>query len=116
MTLRPGYYAYVGSALGGGGLRARVGRHLAGAGRTHWHIDHLRAHTDPVETWLRSGERRLEHSWAQAIRKMPAASVPMPGFGSSDCDCESHLFFFRQRPSRRWFRNNLGARVIVLQR
>jgi len=116
MTLQPGYYAYVGSALGGGGLRARVGRHLAGAGRTHWHIDHLRAHTEPVEVWFSLGERRREHIWAEAIGEMRTASIPMPGFGSSDCRCEAHLFFFRRRPHRHWFRDKLGARVTVLQR
>jgi Uri superfamily endonuclease len=29
---------------------------------------------------------------------MYSASVPMVGFGSSDCDCESHLLFFKTMP------------------
>jgi hypothetical protein len=29
---------------------------------------------------------------------MPGASVPMAGFGSSDCDCRAHMFFFTRRP------------------
>ena len=37
-----GDYIYLGSALGPGGLRARLGRHLQGSGKPHWHIDHLR--------------------------------------------------------------------------
>jgi hypothetical protein len=28
---------------------------------------------------------------------MPGASVPLAGYGSSDCDCETHLFFFEKR-------------------
>ncbi|BES82251.1 hypothetical protein PABY_18180 [Pyrodictium abyssi] len=42
--LGPGAYAYVGSAWGPGGLRARLCRHLYGRrGRMHWHIDYLAA-------------------------------------------------------------------------
>jgi Uri superfamily endonuclease len=29
------------------------------------------------------------------------ASVPIAGFGSSDCRCKTHLFFFTRRPSFR---------------
>ncbi len=41
MQFRKGYYIYVGSAMGNGGLRARVGRHLSGQKKMHWHIDYL---------------------------------------------------------------------------
>ena len=41
IALSPGTYAYTGSALGPGGLRARVGRHLRAEKRPHWHIDAL---------------------------------------------------------------------------
>jgi Uri superfamily endonuclease len=37
----PGYYAYVGSAFGSGGLRARLGHHLEATANPHWHIDYL---------------------------------------------------------------------------
>jgi Uri superfamily endonuclease len=33
-----GYYLQVGSALGPGGVRARVSRHCRGAKSKHWHI------------------------------------------------------------------------------
>ena len=33
----PGFYAYVGSAFGTGGLRARLGHHLESAASPHWH-------------------------------------------------------------------------------
>ena len=38
-----GYYVYVGSALGSGGLAARVGRHCRREKRLRWHVDYLRA-------------------------------------------------------------------------
>ena len=37
----PGFYAYVGSAFGAGGLRARIGHHLESTERPHWQIDYL---------------------------------------------------------------------------
>lgn len=37
--LVPGCYAYVGSAFGAGGLRARLGHHLQSNAAPHWHID-----------------------------------------------------------------------------
>ncbi len=37
----PGFYAYVGSAFGSGGLRARIGHHLESTAALHWHIDFL---------------------------------------------------------------------------
>lgn len=38
-VLLPGFYLYVGSAFGAGGLRARVGHHLEATTDPHWHID-----------------------------------------------------------------------------
>ncbi|NIP37734.1 MAG: GIY-YIG nuclease family protein, partial [Candidatus Dadabacteria bacterium] len=40
--IQPGYYIYVGSAFGPGGVRARVSRHFRKTKRSHWHIDYLR--------------------------------------------------------------------------
>ena len=38
---------------------------------------------------------------------LPGASVPMPGFGSSDCDCAAHLFSYTDAPSIRAFRQRV---------
>ncbi len=40
-VIEPGLYAYVGSACGPGGLRARILRHLKRRKRVWWHIDRL---------------------------------------------------------------------------
>lgn len=89
-TLPPGRYAYCGSARGPGGIRARVGRHLKSDKRPHWHIDRLtgpgriasaQAYPDGNECTLFA--RLLNH---------PGVTVPVPGFGSTDCRrCASHL-------------------------
>ena len=37
--VRPGFYVYVGSALGPGGLAARIGRHARQEKAFRWHVD-----------------------------------------------------------------------------
>ena len=52
LRLEPGCYLYVGSAMGHGGLAARLRRHLCGARRRlHWHIDRLLSGGEPVGAW-----------------------------------------------------------------
>lgn len=99
MILQPGIYAYVGSALGPGGLAARLRHHFRTATRPHWHIDYLRQQLVIEEVWYACGEERLEHRWAGSLQRRVLVSVPLQGFGSSDCDCPSHLFFMRALPS-----------------
>jgi Uri superfamily endonuclease len=94
----PGFFAYVGSALGPGGLRGRVGRHLGPTRTVHWHIDYLKRAARIVEVWHVLDPVRREHAWAEAFGRLAGASIPMPGFGSSDCDCPAHLFHFPTRP------------------
>jgi len=93
LTIKPGYYLYVGSAFGPGGLRARVGRHLAGSGTCRWHIDYLRAATEAVEAWVLTGDEKMEHRWAAMLADASGVETPMPGFGASDCRCRTHLFY-----------------------
>jgi Uri superfamily endonuclease len=83
-----GYYAYVGSALNG--IPARLRRHLSPTKKLHWHIDYLLQKA--VVTDIVSGEtaERVECAIARAIG---ARCESIPGFGSSDCRCRSHLFF-----------------------
>ncbi len=91
LELRPGYYVYIGSAFGPGGLRARVARHFRQEKKLRWHIDYLRVHTTPLGVWLSNGPLRLEHIWATRLARSDGFT-PLPGFGSSDCRCQSHLF------------------------
>jgi Uri superfamily endonuclease len=98
VRLRPGFYVYVGSAFGSGGVRARLNHHLRPAARPYWHIDYLRMHALVQEVWYCYGRVSWEHEWAQHLETVPGASIPLPKFGASDCRCRSHLFFFRSRP------------------
>jgi Uri superfamily endonuclease len=103
--IRPGFYAYVGSAFGTGGLRARVAHHLQAATDPHWHIDYLMGFALPCEVWYAVSDRKLERDWVELLESGPRFSCPIPRFGSSDYHRSrtSHLFFSKQRPSFRWF-------------
>lgn len=88
--LTAGAYAYFGNANGPGGIAARVGRHLRADKRARWHIDRLRleAEVTAVAVWP-GGD---ECAWRAAVQAVQGASVPLKGFGSSDCrSCPAHL-------------------------
>ena len=93
VQLDAGQYAYVGSAHGPGGLRARVGRHLRVDKPRHWHIDYLTAAIRVVHVVALVSAARLECTWANRLLTLNGANVPVPGFGSSDCRnrCPAHL-------------------------
>jgi Uri superfamily endonuclease len=95
LTLAAGQYAYVGSAHGPGGLRARVGRHLRAEKPLHWHVDYLTAALPVmhVVTVVVTDGARLECAWVKRLLGLNGASAPAPGFGSSDCrnGCPAHL-------------------------
>ena len=107
----PGFYAYVGSAFGSGGLRARIGHHLKSTAEPHWHIGYLLQVATPVEVWLTTADRKLEHRWAELLEDFPGFRVPILRFGSSDYhrSRSSHLFYSKRRPSFRWFRDQIRS-------
>ena len=108
LDFSPGYYAYVGSAFGSCGIKARVGRHLSPSESRHWHIDYIKSAMNMVEVWLVYTSLRCEHICAQVCYQLPSASVPHKGFGSSDCQCESHLFFYAKQPGFLTFKRRLS--------
>lgn len=92
VNLPAGVFFYVGSALGPGGLRGRLGRHTRPLERRQWHVDHLRQLADVTAAWWLADGQRREHVWARALAAASWLEVPVPGFGASDCDCPAHLF------------------------
>ncbi|MBI1986779.1 MAG: GIY-YIG nuclease family protein [Nitrospinae bacterium] len=98
-----GHYSYTGSAMGG--LEARLARHRRGAKRLFWHIDYLLQwarivdiRTFPFPERLEEQSTpltpRLECRLNQIVLGHPKAQVLVPGFGSSDCHCPSHLAYY----------------------
>ena len=83
-----GFFAYVGSALGG--LEGRLRRHLhPPAPRPRWHIDYLLQRAPPREAiWaLADGGRECP-----VARMLSDRFEAVKCFGASDCRCPSHLF------------------------
>ena len=111
LELQPGFYVYVGSAFGPGGLASRIQHHRQVAARPHWHIDYLRPACDLVAVWFTTDSTRCEHSWAKAVARLAGAGVPLPGLGSCDCKCETHLLYFDGVPSIKAFRQRVKASV-----
>lgn len=92
LSFPAGQYAYTGSAFGPGGF-SRVDRHyeLAVGERDtrHWHVDYLLGHADAtIGGDVRTPEADIECRVAAEL-----SDAPVPGFGSSDCECSTHLAY-----------------------
>ncbi len=88
VLFRKGYYLYVGSAKKN--LTQRTARHRARRKKLFWHVDYLREYADFVAALPVRASVDLECDIAKALGEI--SSWRIPGFGSSDCSCESHLF------------------------
>ena len=103
-TFPSGDYVYIGSANGPGGLRARLGRHLRGDGKTRWHIDYLRTPAKICGYGFEIQRRdkacfvptTTECAWSQKLATHPKSKIVASGFGASDCHsgCAAHLVHF----------------------
>jgi Uri superfamily endonuclease len=122
-----GFYIYLGSAQGPGGIRGRLGRHLRGAYKPHWHIDFLRIESE-IRGYgyvLDNGDSRLaptECCWFQKLAAIPNTKIPVPKFGASDCQsgCRAHLIHFPALPELNELRRPLSnidgfSRGIILR-
>lgn len=88
VTLPMGCYLYCGSARGPGGMQARLRRHMRPDKTIRWHVDHLTTAGAVLGAWTVEGgdECILAAALARHL------SIPIPGFGASDCPtCASHL-------------------------
>ncbi len=98
----PGFYLYVGSAFGAGGLAARLAYHRRRSKQhPHWHIDYLRANARLREAWTVGGPVHFECRWCQALARTPGVSIPVRHFGSRDTRCSAHLFYLPRAPRSR---------------
>ena len=98
---KAGYYLYVGSAFGPGGIAARLAHHERPIkARPTWHIDYLRPYTTLSEAWCVATSAHFEACWARQLAASPDISIPAPGFGASDSSFTSHLLYAGRRPPR----------------
>ena len=100
-SLKPGYYIYVGSALGG--LSGRLKRYMSAAKKIHWHIDYLMQSAAIEQVWFSLSQDRLECTWNDIVTTLPGAQLAVPGFGASDCRCRSHLTCYPRMPRFKLF-------------
>lgn len=88
ILFKKGWYAYVGSGLNN--LEKRIERHLQDNKKTHWHIDYLLKKTNVEDVLFGEGEERKECEIANNLSEKFSS---IDEFGSSDCNCKSHLFY-----------------------
>jgi len=111
MEGRAGYWIYVGSAFGPGGLKARLRHHLKPSPRRHWHLDYIKAALQPLEIWATADSEKREHAWVKIVSGLQGSTCPMVGFGATDCTCRSHLIFRARRPGFSNFRRQIRRQI-----
>jgi Uri superfamily endonuclease len=111
LVFAAGRWLYCGSALGPGGLAARVRHHSNFHENPRWHIDYLRLAASLTEVWYARSSARLEHQWAGLIAGIDGGERGIPGFGCSDCECPSHLFHAGRRSVFEDFRKLAGKQI-----
>jgi len=96
-----GYYLYIGSAMGNKGsttLENRVKRHVSKSEdkKIFWHIDYLLTNKKCVITrlYLIPSLNRLECIIAKEVSEISDNFIK--DFGSTDCECLSHLYYFQK--------------------
>jgi sugar fermentation stimulation protein A len=94
VLFKKGFYVYVGSAMAN--LSKRMERHRRLRKRHHWHIDDLRAVAEFHSILAIRASERLECEISEAMSEI--AEWDIPGFGCSDCSCETHLFGMASDP------------------
>lgn len=87
INFEKGWYVYVGSAMNG--LDQRIQRHLRAYKKIHWHIDYLLPFTNSIAVFYKEHNIREECAIAHCFESHYRI---IPGFGCSDCNCQSHLF------------------------
>jgi Uri superfamily endonuclease len=93
-----GWYGYVGSAFGRGGLQGRLKHHLTPVNKPHWHIDYLRNKARVKEIGYIISETVYEHTLANVLLAISDSFLPALRFGASDCKCKAHLIGFSKLP------------------
>lgn len=102
IDFKSGYYVYTGSAMNS--LIPRIKRHLSDKKKLHWHIDYvlLNKNSNIEEIIFTDSEKRIECQLASLIKESASKisknnNYLISNFGCSDCNCESHLMYFKNK-------------------
>ena len=92
ISFKRGLYAYVGSAQSN--PEPRIKHHLKKKKPLFWHIDYLLASgaAEILKVFTKEADRTEECAIAMMLKGEGEA---IEGFGSSDCNCTSHLVHIR---------------------
>ena len=93
----PGFYIYVGS--GRNNLFKRIEHHRRKSRTKRWHLDYIKESFKLICDVPIVTERDIECSLADKMIELGGEGVSR--FGSSDCACKSHLFYFSGNPIHR---------------
>ncbi len=91
-----GFYVYTGSAQKG--FEKRINRHLSSNKKFHWHIDYLLSYAKIIQVLRYAGVKKDECKLNHLIAKSPDSTLVVNKFGSSDCNCATHLYYFKNSP------------------
>ena len=93
VKFRKGIYVYVGSAMNS--LEPRLKRHLSDEKKLHWHIDSLlKDDNSKILDIIYNIDEKVECDISEHLK---SKSIGVKNFGCTDCDCESHLYYFKNR-------------------
>ena len=92
-SFQKGTYIYIGSAKRN--IIKRIQRHKDIEKKLQWHFDYLRPF-GMITKIITYDERLGERALAEKIRKIEHGTLPIKGFGSSDCKCSSHLIYLKE--------------------
>jgi Uri superfamily endonuclease len=105
-----GFYAYVGSAMNG--IEKRIERHvMVEAGfehKLHWHIDYLLQNAKILEIISLESKQRKE---CDIAKKLSEKFSGIEGFGCSDCECKTHLFYSKKLKTLREEISNIMEKI-----
>ena len=94
LDFKKGHYSYTGSAMGG--LEQRLNRHLRKEKKLRWHIDYLLKKAEIKEIQIKETDSKQDEC-KTALALAQDGGVGIINFGSSDCSCKSHLFYFKAK-------------------
>ena len=111
IAFEKGWYVYTGS--GQRNLGKRMERHLRKYNKKmHWHLDYLCSWAEDMLGLPIISNKNLECDLAWDLEKLGSRGII--GFGSSDCRCKSHLFYFPYPPLQNkdfWVFRHYGGKI-----
>ncbi len=93
-----GFYIYIGSSKRN--IEKRVERHIKNKKKVHWHIDYLTLNKNFSIKEIYFIDNIKECKVAEFFIKENVMYIK--NFGSSDCNCKSHLFYFENLKSLKY--------------